>query len=385
MSDPQLHWTDADGHPQASVWRGNGPAPKRLRAVDDTLAADAAFPLVCEGTALVWQGDYHQARQMLQALERRIDKARARQRPVPLPAGAHPLAHAFHQQRKQQAERTRILSLLVLPFGAGHTLALRRAPDTAPAAAALGEAPVPYLLPLREWLGMVGAWQWRSQGVPVPQLGPDARLHPHHGVFAPVRGEYLDLVAQAPLPAALATYPLAVDVGTGTGVLAALLAQRGVGPIVATDTSARALACAAETFAHFSLQHITLEAAALCGSASNAGLIVCNPPWLPGKVHSSLDAAVYDPDSAMLRGFLASVRRHLAPEGEAWLIVSDLAEHLGLRSRAELLGWIEAGGLQVAGRLDTRPTHRKAQDRSDPLHAARAAEVTSLWRLKATP
>ena len=54
------------------------------------------------------------------------------------------------------------------------------------------------------------------------------------------------------------------------------------------------------------------------------------------------------------------------------------------RSRAELLGWIEAGGLHVAGRLDTRPTHRKAQDRSDPLHAARAAEVTSLWRLKAT-
>ena len=69
------------------------------------------------------------------------------------------------------------------------------------------------------------------------------------------------------------------------------------------------------------------------------------------------------------------------PGGEGWLILSDLAEHLGLRSRAELLGWIAAGRLRVLGRLDTRPQHRKAADAADPLHAARAAELTSLWRL----
>jgi hypothetical protein len=33
--------------------------------------------------------------------------------------------------------------------------------------------------------------------------------------------------------------------------------------------------------------------------------------------------------------------------------------------------------------LDTRPQHGKSQDADDPLHAARAAEVTSLWRLEA--
>jgi hypothetical protein len=72
----------------------------------------------------------------------------------------------------------------------------------------------------------------------------------------------------------------------------------------------------------------------------------------------------------------------LAPGGEAWLILSDLAEHLGLRSREELLAWFDAAGLTVAGRLDARPTHPKASDPDDPLHAARLAEVTSLWRLK---
>jgi hypothetical protein len=85
----------------------------------------------------------------------------------------------------------------------------------------------------------------------------------------------------------------------------------------------------------------------------------------------------------MLRGFLSGLVAHLAPGGEAWLIMSDLAEHLGLRSREQLLGWINAAGLQVLGRIDTRPKHPKASDRSDPLHAARAAEVTSLWRLGA--
>ena len=47
----------------------------------------------------------------------------------------------------------------------------------------------------------------------------------------------------------------------------------------------------------------------------------------------------------------------------------------------ELLGWIVAGGLKVLGHIDTRPQHPKVSDRNDPLHAARAAEVTSLWRL----
>ena len=40
-----------------------------------------------------------------------------------------------------------------------------------------------------------------------------------------------------------------------------------------------------------------------------------------------------------------------------------------------------AAGLEVRGRLEARPQHPKAADASDPLHAARAAEVTSLWRL----
>jgi hypothetical protein len=92
---------------------------------------------------------------------------------------------------------------------------------------------------------------------------------------------------------------------------------------------------------------------------------------------------VYDEGSQMLKGFLQGLPAHLSEGGEGWLILSDLAEHLGLRSREALLGWIADAGLQVLGRLDVKPVHAKAQDSTDPLHAARAAEVTSLWRLGA--
>ena len=83
----------------------------------------------------------------------------------------------------------------------------------------------------------------------------------------------------------------------------------------------------------------------------------------------------------MLRGFLSGLAAHLLPGGEGWLILSDFAEHLKLRSREELLAMIEAGGLRVIGRLDARPSHSKVADEGDALHAVRAAEVTSLWRL----
>ena len=86
----------------------------------------------------------------------------------------------------------------------------------------------------------------------------------------------------------------------------------------------------------------------------------------------------------MLRGFLDGLAAHLTPGGEGWLILSDLAEHLGLRTRAQLLEWIDAAGLKVDGphRYSSRIT-RAPPTRPIRSIAARSAEVTSLWRLVA--
>lgn len=388
-----LHWHH-QGVDHQAAWRSESglPAPRRVVVADDTLSADTAYRLACEGTALLWQGDFQNARHLLDALKRRLDKparkpaGKAAGRGKPRPA-AEPVspAQAFHLHRQAQGQRARVLNSLLVPLQPDYGMQLRRAPDWREACtqawgAPSGDAGV-QAVALRELLGVVGAYEWRKKGVAMPMLGAQARIHPHYGVFSPVRGEYVDLVAQAPLPAA--GQALAFDIGVGTGVLSALLVQRGVRQVVGTDLSPRALACAQENLQRLGLsQRVQLQACDLFPEGQ-AGLIVCNPPWLPARAVTTLEQAVYDEHSAMLRGFLTGLRAHLLPQGEGWLILSDLAEHLGLRSRAELLDWIEAAGLQVVGKLDVRPRHGKAQDVSDPLHAARAQEVTSLWRLQA--
>lgn len=363
-----------------ALWRSEAPLPRRVVLADDSLPADAAYRMACEGTGLLWRCDFQNARHLLQALVRRLD--RPRRGKARSPAKEASPAAAFHAHRQAQAQRARVLGMLLIELQGDYSLALRRAPDVRQACTEAwgepdGQASV---VPLRSLQGLVGAHEWRKKGVPVAALG-GAHIHPHYGVFSPVRGEYLDLVARAPLPATLAHTPYAFDIGVGTGVLSAVLARRGVAQVVATDLSDRALACAADNLQRLDLtDRVTLLKADLF-PPGQAALVVCNPPWLPARPTSTLEQAVYDEDSGMLRGFLSGLATHLSEGGEGWLILSDLAEHLGLRTREQLLHWIQAAGLVVLDRLDVRPRHGKVQDTSDPLHAARSAEVTSLWRL----
>ncbi len=380
-----ISWSDS-GQTHEARWRSESgaAAPRRVVVADDTLSADTAYRLACEGTGLLWQGDFQNARMLLQALMRRVDRkppkaaAKAAQKMAEATA-----AEAFHLHRQAQAQRARVLSSLLIALEGDYAIDLRRAPDLRQACteawgAATGERSV---ASLRELLGLVGAHEWRKKGVEVPALGaaPNNRIHPYYGVFSPVRGEYVDLVAAAALP----SKALAFDIGVGTGVLSALLVRRGVQRVVASEQDPRALACARDNLQRLGvLAQVQLQSADLFPEG-RAPLVVCNPPWVPARPSSPIEHAVYDEGSRMLRGFLAGLAAHLEPAGEGWLILSDLAEHLGLRSREQLLGWIAEAGLKVLGREDIRPHHAKAADAGDALHAARAAEVTSLWRLAA--
>jgi hypothetical protein len=226
--------------------------------------------------------------------------------------------------------------MLLLPFGADHQITLRRAPDTRAACAqAWGVADsdgAACVASLRDLLGMTSAFEWRKKGVEVKALAPapNNRVHPHYGVFSPLRGEYVDLVASTALPPTPAGQALlAFDIGTGSGVLAAVLARRGVARVVATDQDPRALACARENLAQLGVAAQVEVVQADLFPPGQANLVVCNPPWLPARASAPID------------------------------------QH----------------GLTVLGRLETQAQHPKAADATDPLHAARAAERTSLWRL----
>jgi SAM-dependent methyltransferase len=393
---PPISWDEGETT-HSCRWRSEKglPPPKKLIIADDTLTADEAYRVACEGTGIIWRGDFQNAKQLLQAMSRRADKPSKKsirnqkssknkqEGVIPL---AVPMSEIFHKHRLTQSQRSRTLGMLLIQVNPDHTIPLRRAPDVSQACLAVyGAVTEPYVMSLRDLLGFIGSLEWRKNGMALDALKDlgDGRIHPHYGVFAPVRYEYIGLLEKAPFPASVTKQSLAFDIGTGTGVLAAVLAKRGIQKIVATDQDERAIECATENIEGLGIgKQVKLMQTNLFPEGT-APLIICNPPWVPARPSSPIEYAVYDPESQMLKGFLAGLKDHLSPEGEGWLILSDLAEHLGLRTRAELLSWIEAAGLKVLGRNDVRPTHIKALDTQDPLYRARAAEVTSLWRLGA--
>ncbi len=380
-----IAWQE-NGHPCEDEWRSErgALAPKRVVLADDTLSADSAYRLACAGTGMLWRGDFQNARLLLQALARRCDAPKKIRRTSKThPEVSHTPEENFHLHRQAQSQRARTLSMILIQVNPDRQISLRRAPDWR---GAMNEAWGPAgttgcVASLRELLGLVGAHEWHQKGMEISALGsaPNNRIYPSYGVFSPVRGEYIQLVADAPLPST----ELAFDIGVGTGVLSAVLAKRGVKRVVGTDLDPRAMACAKENIQRLGLNSKVELTQTDLFPEGKAPLIVCNPPWLPARASAPIERAIYDENSGMLKGFLAGLAAHLAPKGEGWLILSDLAEHLGLRTRAELDEWIAAGGLKVISKTDIKAEHKKAQDETDPLHAARAAELTSLWRLSA--
>ena len=378
ISIPIIHWLE-DGKAFEARWRSHSDAPPATRVVvaDGKMSADEAYGLVCQGTALLWRGDFQEARQMLTALGKRADR---KQRKRSTATSVADPAEAFHLYRQSRSQRARTLNALLIPLNDDYTIPLRRAPDIRQACVeAWGPAGTASVTSLRALQGVIGAHEWRTKGIEIPEAG--GRIHSHFGVFAPIRREYVDLVSTTPLPAACATSGIAFDIGTGTGVLAAVLARRGIERVVATDLDPRALACARENVQRLGLSERVEVVQADLFPEGRASLVVCNPPWIPARPSSPMESGIYDPDSRMLRGFLRALPEHLERGGEGWLVLSDLAEHLGLRTRAQLLEKFEAAGLRVVDRIDVPPRHPRAADATDPLHVARAAEITSLWRL----
>jgi SAM-dependent methyltransferase len=174
------------------------------------------------------------------------------------------------------------------------------------------------------------------------------------------------------------------DIGTGTGVLALILAQRGAARVVATDADTRAVACARENARRLgfgSVVEVREVAADDPFPPGDADLVVCNPPWLPGDTPTPLDRAVYDPGGRFLACFLGTVGGHLGPGGQAWLILSDLAVRLRLRPPDFVERAAESAGLRVLDRsvAPARPARPGAHE--DPLQLVRAQEKITLFVL----
>jgi predicted RNA methylase len=392
MSDRGITWQDFIEQNGFPLWHSEKslPEPKRLVIVDEQIKSGHAYQLASSGTSILWRGDFHHAKMLLDRLSRRVQKIF---KPLHSPFVIG-YSDEFHRYRRNMSQRAKILDSVLLEMTSGHGIILSRAPHVAEAcSAALNPSPSgPYVCTLRQVLGFIGSWEWRKKGVVVNALSrvdaKERRIYPHYGVFAPITQHYVDLLASAPLPACMPS-GIAIDVGTGTGVLSAVLVHRGVSNVVGTDCDPRAIACAQENINRLGIQSsVTFVLKDLFPSTEGrAALIVCNPPWLPGTPSSSIERAIFDPSSRMLYRFLEGVKNHLLPHGEAWLIMSNIAEILGLRSRETLLEKIEQSGLLVLEKIDHSSSIDFDQKNNndcvdqDVMGAAKRREIISLWRL----
>ena len=123
-----VSWTE-DGHSHLARWLSESaaPPPRQLLVADDRMRAAEAYGLAAQGTALLWRGDFHNARQLLTAMARRLDRHARR---ADRGARARPVSETFHLHRQAQAQRARTLGALLVPLAADYAIPLRRAPPS---------------------------------------------------------------------------------------------------------------------------------------------------------------------------------------------------------------------------------------------------------------
>jgi len=353
---------------EADVLTESGEAlPEALTPVEDPLPADLALRMLEQGRALLWTGDFPNARTLLAALKRRLARSAH-----PAPNGD--AAQRWREGRTQTGRTAEALGRLLVVIGADGRVAAGRAPDTQRAVElAWGPSTRPRLVSLNNLVGAMGAAEWTRKGLEVEGLR--GRIIPRYGVFSPTRSAYVELVRRLEV-----TGQSVMDVGCGTGVLAFVLLQAGARQAVGVDLDPRATECASDNARRLGLQD-RFEAieADLFPEGLRSDRIVFNAPWMPEAPRTRLDRSVFDEDGATLERFMAGVRAHLEPGGQAALILSDLPERLGFRGPGAVEAMADRHGLALVETHGLPARHGRTRDTSDPLHAARAAERVRMF------
>jgi SAM-dependent methyltransferase len=229
-------------------------------------------------------------------------------------------------------------------------------------------------LPLVDLQELHGQWERYAQGVPMAVLGH--RLRPFSGVYAPKRTVHLELFATW-LAGWQGPRDRAVDVGTGSGVLALMLAKAGFATVAATDCNPNAVESTRREVERLELQgrvrplHVDL----LGNPRQPVDLVVFNPPWTQGTVRHPLDRALLFDDDLFER-FFDQVDEHLAPDGRAVLLFSDLLRLVQPDVPHPIEAELERGRLRLVQKLRRRvprtPGGRRTRERVEVWELARA-------------
>jgi SAM-dependent methyltransferase len=259
-----------------------------------------------QGETLHVDGDFRRGQDVIAALVTSLDAP---------PVGAkQAVKQAYREAYRETAWR------LLAPV-AGGRVRLSGAPEIGFLAELYPELES-FWLPFPEVSDLANAWKRYRTGVPMPVLGHS--LHPFYGTYLPRRTLHLELFATW-LSGWAGPRDHAVDVGTGSGVLALMLARAGFAHVRATDTNPNACESVRREIARRpEPPRITVQETDLLGDdATPVDLIVFNPPWTPGPVDNLLDQALHYNDDVFER-FFTQADTCLTPEGRIVFVFSNM-------------------------------------------------------------
>jgi len=287
-----------------------------------------------------------------------------------------PAVDAGHGPRRAYRRRLREASgRLLVPVRRGRLL-VERAPTVGLLAELYPERGRIHL-PVREVQRLNRADEVFRRGVPLAVLGH--ALHPFYGTYVPSRTSHLELFATW-LSGWEGERRRAIDVGTGSGVLALLLARAGFAEVVATDTNPNALHSLQLELARRPQPVRGVGGDLLAGERGPFDVIVFNPPWLHGTVEELLDQALYYEDPSVFERFFDQALEGLAPGGRIVVLFSDI----GRLVQPDVPHPIE---VELArGRLErVQKLRRKVKGARTERGRRRTKERVEVWELARTP
>jgi hypothetical protein len=145
----------------------------------------------------------------------------------------------FNRYRQAVLGARNLKNRLLLPMSSAHVMLGENAPValTRACESAFGAANDRYFLPFSVAAGVIGWHEHYRRGIDVCNW----RVRPAYGVFAPTRTLYCEMIERGLKKRGR----LALDVGTGSGVLALIL-SRSFDRVIGTDLLEAAVTCARE-------------------------------------------------------------------------------------------------------------------------------------------
>ncbi|REL38987.1 class I SAM-dependent methyltransferase [Rhodohalobacter sp. SW132] len=236
-----------------------------------------------------------------------------------------------------------------------------------------------FLLPFPQVQGLNSSWQWYQKGIKYPVL--ENKLYPYYGTYFPTRFDHLYLFDYW-LKKYAGSKSTALDIGTGCGVLAFKLLDRGFETVYATDINQNAITSVRDDAKRVGVEDRlkAWQSDLFQRIRQKTDLIVFNPPWLPGqKETGGLDTAIYY-KPILFERFFDEARHHINDDGRIVFLFSNVARITEIEQEHPVESELSKNSRYIKVKLIKRKADRpssKTKRRDN-----REGEYVELWELK---